>query len=295
MDTQDQKLVQTNANKKGGKRGAKKAPESAPDMTNDNPIGALAVIDNPSAMLVVTAKDLDAAVEEIHALKGNMYVGAHQLGVKLDILATSQLWKQRVDNDGTSSKYKNFGVFVETECGVSKTYAYKLIDVSRTYTEEQVKKFGASKLGIIVSAPAEMQADMMKKLEEGATQDVLLAEVKAANQRHREQNEGKLTKTSRSGVTRTAAPSRKPKTSDSVTIATLEGPHKVELFKRETDKDGSYQDVVASKDVSFADGIADLPWGSLPLENRVTLQFMLKANAQGKLYLVVKAQRDAKK
>lgn len=126
--------------------------------------------------------DLDKAVHEVQRLKADGAAAYWRIGGAVRRIYDSQLWKQRNDEQG-KPRYKGFDAFCSTELGITPQHAYSLIGVSKEFSEADVRKWGSTKLGLILQAPREDQKMLKAKLAEGVSKRELQEEVKESKAR----------------------------------------------------------------------------------------------------------------
>lgn len=125
-----------------------------------------------------TEQDVDEAVREALSLKSRAAGNLWELGVILQRLYDHKAHRLRVVGKGKSAtpKYENWNGFVEAEIGVTGSYSYKLMEVARKFSREQVALVGPAKLHVTLHIPEEER----KRIVEAAMQGASLREVKAA-------------------------------------------------------------------------------------------------------------------
>lgn len=272
---------------KGSKKSAKTTEEKTEEkaveaVVEGKPTTALAKVDKPGAVVKYNVDDLDKTVSAINTLKSAIWSNGWKMGKLITELRDKQLWKLR--NEDGKPKYLTFESFCKSELGFSDNQAYRLMDVAERFTEEQVKKFGTTKLSLILEAPKE---DQDKILEEHVAKNASSAEVREAVTKARKEKgvtrrDTGRKKTPKSG--KAASPPKKkakgasPKR-DKITVAALEGTKTVKLFKRE------HPEVVAKR-------IADEPVGTLELENDVVMHFSLIQGPEGNIVLKIRTKRE---
>ena len=234
----------------------------------------------PKAIASATEKDLDAAVMEVQILKAEGAVNLWKLGAKIKSIHDSQLYKQRTD--GGKPKYKGFEAFCNHELGISFQNAYELMDVAAKFSEQQVRKFGTSKLGLLLKAPEEAREDILDKVAKGATANEVRADVRAARERAgikpgertARDPKRKAMPTGKGGVSAKA---------ERITIANVLGRHRLKMFQKGTGKNG--------EDAKRAKNVGDQPWAVLELSNSVKLYVAIVQDPAGELIAVLDFKR----
>lgn len=244
---------------------------------------ALAAVPNTKPVSGKEA-ELNKRVENVIRMKGDAAASMWVLGGEIRALYEENLWKHRNDAKG-SPRYKSWESFVNIELGMTPQNAYKLLDIHKHFTEEKVRAFGTSKLGLVLEAPKEDQAKVMRDVEKGATKAKVTETV-----RKLKKDKGH-TRPSRDGTKRdtTAATQarkeKKPKAKE-ITIAKILGRQVVKLYHKPTTK------TFDLKTLKPAKRIADHPWGTYELANDVTMEFYVQETSGGLLQLVVTTKRD---
>jgi hypothetical protein len=93
-------------------------------------------------------------VAEIRALQSNVGRDLWQIGKRLE-----QLHKRR---SYWEPKWKRWDVFTQDVLGLTGPYVYKLIDVSKNFTEDEVKACGTAKLIKILPVPKEARPALVE-------------------------------------------------------------------------------------------------------------------------------------
>jgi hypothetical protein len=165
---------------------------------------------------------------------------------------------------------------------MSPPAAWKLMDVYKNYSADDVLKFGHGKLGLVLQAPEEVRPSLMKDVASGATKRELEAKVQQANA-------GKETIKTRQGVEKklpkegSAKPGRKP-SGNTITIANILGDQTVTLYKKESMK-GDKKDWIKAKRA------ADVPCAVTELENGVVQTFTVMDQGDGTWKLRISTKR----
>lgn len=214
---------------------------------------------------VLTDKDLDKAVERVFECKKVASVGLWALGNELRKIHEASLWKLRTVKG--KAAYTSFDQFCDNEAKVSHSYAYSLIDIATKFTNEDVAKFGTSKLTLMLKV-ADEDLPKIREVAGKVGKRQLAKEVAAAV---RERGHGAKKKKKRGTARTTAATSAsseraRTKRNDKVTIASIEGTKKVKLFaKPESIRNIDWKALKRAKTTDA------LPFGKLELSNEVTL------------------------
>lgn len=224
-----------------------------------------------AALVGLTPVDLDNAVGRVVALKTAAASDMWKLGAELKGIHERQLWKLRTDDTG-KGRYRSFEVFCAQEIGMSGTQCYKLIDISNQFDEEQVKKLGTTKLGLVLQAPKEDQAELLKEAE-GTSSRQLVEKVKAKKaEKGIEQRE----------TGRKVTPKSKGRASEHIAIAQVLGRKRIALFAKPANKKDQLVEAKSLEDQPF--GMDDLP-------NGVREMFAIQKDSKGNLVLVIDRKR----
>jgi hypothetical protein len=220
---------------------------------------------------VRTEKDLDAAIAEIHALKGTAAGSFWDLGRKLAEVRDGQLWKLRPGEQGQPQKYKNFESLCKAELGMLPHNALGLMDGSLRYTREESVRMGAKKMTILARADDSVRAELEKDAAAGATTRQLVAKKKALTA-------GKPV-VERSGKVRRPPVATKPKKSGDTITATalLDAPITIKLFK----KPAKLSMLADEKDLARAKKLGDHPAGRFELPNGICGYVVIDAAPSG--------------
>jgi hypothetical protein len=225
----------------------------------------------------LTVAELDKAVSEVERLKSAAAGSYWQLGRKILEVYTATLWKLRLTDDG-KQRYKGFEAFCHHEFKMSHTHAYKLMDVAKKFSEEDVSRFGTTKLGLLLQAPPENQGEIEKKIRSGAsTKQVKEAVGKSRKEKGFKKPGGKGRKQE------TKATGRAP---EKITIASIEGRKTVKLYA----KPASMRNVDFNE-LKRAKKIGDIPFGRLELANDVVMYISIQDH-NGELVAVVDTRRE---
>jgi hypothetical protein len=133
---------------KKGKKAAEPAPEAAAEPTGD--------------ALAKAGAELDEKVERVNVLRADIATHSYDIGLEIRDIHERELWKAR----GHSS----FKEFVEKDLEMSRTLAYRMIEVTKQYDRPTFEKVGARKLALVASIQDEEQRDAaLEAAKAGAT------------------------------------------------------------------------------------------------------------------------------
>jgi len=110
---------------------------------------------------------LDQTVKEIVALKAGADATQWLLGQKIREVYEESPWRLRRD-DKSKPLYKSFGQFCAEEIELSAAYCYKLIDVAKFFTEQQVRSLGSTKLYPALKVPESDRPAFVTKIEKNS-------------------------------------------------------------------------------------------------------------------------------
>lgn len=129
--------------------------------------GGEAHVEPTTSMTAPSPESLDAMVAEIRHLQAAMARNAWRMGRLLGrINEDTKLWK---------AKYGAWGDFTERELQMTGGYAYRLIDLSKTFSEAQVESYGSTKLIKILPVPKEHRAGLLRIAKTGTVKEVRAA------------------------------------------------------------------------------------------------------------------------
>ena len=231
----------------------------------------------PGGGKLQTEADLDKAVLKAQKLKAAVAGGYYALGKHIKEIFSTHLWKQRTSEGKT--KYTGFEQFCQQELKMNASTAIGLMDVADNFTEEQVNKFGTTKLNLVLKAPEEVRGEVLSDVEKGASVRELGDKVKEERakkgNKRRETGRKKMPAGEKAAKKVEAAKGRQ-----TITIANIEGRKTIKLNAR----------VEKGQEPKRAKRIADQPWGTLELSNNVVMKFLVQ-DRDGELVLVVDTRR----
>lgn len=261
----------------------KKAKDT--DMTKST---ALATTNKKSKDLATTEahytdKDLDKAVERVIQCKKVAAVGLWALGEELKKINESKLWKLRTVKG--KAAYTSFDQFCDTEAKISHTYAYQLIEIAKAFTEQDVSKFGTSKLTLMLKVAPEDLPAVREKAATSTKRELAKEVEKVVTARgHGAKRSEKHAAAGKKGAKAKIA--KAPKLDDKITIATIMGTKRIKLFA----KPDSIRNI-DWKSLKRAKTPAALPFGKWEMTNEVTLLISIVQTEDG-LEAIVNVRRD---
>lgn len=284
------------ASEEAEKKGKRKKPEPKVEVVKDIPTAALAV-KAPAKVAKSepkrqSEKDLDKAVADIHELQRAGQNAYYKLARYLhEHIFLKDLWRLRTDpEDPGKRKWRRVDDFVRGELGMKPQAAWQAMKIAQAYTEEDVVRFGPTKLMLTLQAPKALQEELRAKLEGGDfTSKDLKKEVVEANKKERETGEvaprwnptGKLSGGARSGAGRPA------KGEPKITVAAILGTVRVLLHAKPKKL---YPGTDLEK-IPRAKSLRDIPFGREELPNGVVRTYWLQEDAGGELLLKIETER----
>lgn len=220
---------------------------------------------------VVSAGDLDSMVAEIRALNRGVASNLWIIAGKLVEIDKTEKWKERQTADGKVA-YSKFEDFVHAELDMTRQYASALRRCFVNFQKEDFAQIGVSKLRLLLQFPDKTeQQEQLEKLRTG--------EIKG--RRGIEDTKDKARE--RAGVSKKnkSKPSKATPTS-TITIAQIEGSHKVKAYKKPDTK---------GEELKPAKQIADVPFGTFDMPNDVRLFIMVNRDAKGELFFKIEFKR----
>jgi len=246
--------------------------------------GAIVTDDTKPASELQTEAQLNEAVKHVQDLKGDAAQSAHALGAAIQDIYQRGLWKLRLettDKGKVKPRWASFEAFCNSELTMSPTNARTLMDVSQNYTADQVRLWGTTKLGLVLSAPPEDRPRLQAKIEGGAATSEVREEVKRVKRKKG------YSAPSRAGNKRGGKAGQKGKSVKQITVASILGTQTVKLYaKPESLKNLDWSTL------KRANKINQLPMGKLELANDVSMLFSVQESASGEWQLKVVTQRD---
>lgn len=223
----------------------------------------------------MTEGDLNVAVLRVRELKLSAAERLWELGDAVKRIFDTELWKQRTSDAGVP-KYKTWGQFSEAELAITHSYSFKLMDVAATFTRDEVRMLGPTKLYITLTVPkGEKQAKLLQAAGAGASARDL---GKMADEMGKEKRDTGRTAKGGAGAHKAGAKKggRKP---EKITVAMLCTRVEVPLCKGAD---------VAKR----AKTLADMPTGEERMFNGVKQRFVVTKEKDGSLLLVVERVRE---
>lgn len=233
---------------------------------------------------------LDVAVSEVHRIKGEMAKGfasgTYDLGKKLMEIYEGKLHLERRDAAG-APRYAGWKEFCRGELGLDGKYALKLMDVSQSFTREEFLKVGPTKLIPLLRIPEQARQDLVKSAPDKPRSQIL-EEVRAmVGDKVRDTGRAaasaggaNLQQGGRGKANGKAEPTEAKEDQNKITVALVAKRHRVKLYAK-------------GKDERRAKTMADLPKGTMELENGTRMDFLVVKNPKGELELVIDVRRNA--
>lgn len=217
-----------------------------------------------------TVADLNRRVKDIVALKAGAEASAWLLGKRVGELFDLKIWRARTGEKGKPA-YANFGQFVKAEIDLSSSQCYRLIDIAKGFTEEQVRKIGSTKLNHVLRLKVEDRSPLVGRIQR---ENMSVAEVR---------DFVRAKDTTRRETGRQQIPPGQPGANrkfpeGTVATAVAPGERYVNLYKKA--HTGELPEGFPS-DQEPARSVDDVPFGVLDLPNNLRLEFQLISGDAG--------------
>jgi hypothetical protein len=219
----------------------------------------------------LSEKDLDESVGRLAQAAVDTASGLYRYGQELQRIHDTGLWKlrQRAGSKNGGPAYKSFEQFCRDEVKLSRQHAYRLMAVTKGYTEKQLEQYGLSKLHLALQVPEELRSQV---LGDGS------ASTRSMSEAARRLAQGET-------AARHTPPVPKADKDRAVTVAIVPGITEVPMWKRPTG------DWPKGKPTTPATSIKDEPWFRLPLTNDVVLTVRLTRTDKGEILAIVEHRR----
>jgi hypothetical protein len=235
-----------------------------------------------------TEQDLDARVAEVYRFKGDAAAGQWDVGRVVHEIYSENLWQLRLQKDG-KPRYKTWESFVLQELKMSHPNVKLLMDVSQTYSREQVHALGTHKLGLTMTLPPEDRPRLLAAIEGGASKREVEEEVRRTKKEkgfRRPNRESPNPKAAaQAGTVAKGSTGRKPR-EEKITVAQITGRTTVKLYK----KPASMKNIDMNALVR-AKRHADVPWAMHKLSNNVQQSFTISEDGAGFWTLLIETRR----
>jgi hypothetical protein len=264
------------------------------DTTTATTTATMTAIDKAATAAValpegVTVEALDLGVTKVTRLKGEAAVNFHKLGQAIREIYDGQLWKARAEGEGAAAKpkYTSFQTFCAAELGMTSVSAFKMMDVSKAFTEDDVRKFGASKLDLMLKVPEEHRPALLAKAEAGAGKRELgaaVADIKDKTGTKDSKRETGRKKTPKKPAKKSAGTAQKAEAKEGQLVALLKaGVEKFPMFKKP--EKGAKGEPIAAK------VLEDQPYAVIDTENGVRIMVAVLKGKDDQIFLQIKAMR----
>lgn len=121
--------------------------------------------------------DLDRAVHEIKEISATTAAAYWAVGRKLIEVHERQLWKLRSAKGARVSPYTSFDQWAFAELRIKKDRAHEMMKVAKSFSCDQVREFGRSKLELVTRMPKELHDGLLEEIRAGASHRELKAKV----------------------------------------------------------------------------------------------------------------------
>jgi hypothetical protein len=121
---------------------------------------------------------LDQQVHDVVVLVAGADATQWLLGRKIQEVEEGKAWRLRKDDHGKPA-YRSFGQFCVAEFELSASQCYRLVDVAKAFTEDQVREIGTTKLTTVLKLPESDRAAFVERIvKESMPNSVVVREVK---------------------------------------------------------------------------------------------------------------------
>jgi len=234
---------------------------------------------------VKTEADLDAAVKRVNVIRKAGAMCAWELGVEIGRIFDERLFILRTTKDG-HVRYKNWSQFCQVELGMSRDQSYKLIDVARLFTREDVERLGTEKLGLLVQVPEGERQRLLEAARAGLSSRGVKTEISLLGSGSKPAGSPRdpTGARSRAGAAGKAASQQAARTRDdkSITVVTQLGRTTIKLFARPKAK---------GADPKRATSLAQDPFGEERPVNGIRISYRIVKTPQG-LALIIDRKRE---
>jgi hypothetical protein len=240
---------------------------------------------------IVSAAALDDSVAKIRSIHQNLADGHYHLGQALYENWNANLYTLRLGENG-KPKYKSWGQWVEAETGIGPRHALDLIAVSQTFTEQDIKDVGVTKLRPMCRIPDEAKrANLLERAKGDLTRNEIEAEVKQLGGKSRpvigsgdpdaKNKSGEKARAKLAEKVETDKAAAKKRESEGVTAVFQLGRSTLPLFNTKT----------KSKKPVRAHEVEDMPVAIEDMLNGIKVRYLLVKEPEG-LSLVIERVRE---
>jgi hypothetical protein len=128
--------------------------------------GDAAPVKDPGEIIVLPARrapqNLDEAIQELHECAQRHWGNVYRAGELLKQIRDQQLWRERIDERG-KEVYGGYLEFVAEEVGIRSAYATRLVRIVENFSEEDVAKWGISRLSFAARLPENDREKFIKE------------------------------------------------------------------------------------------------------------------------------------
>lgn len=229
------------------------------------PAAAELVTENSAEAL----EKLDRAVQDIVALKAGTDAASWLLGRKIGEVFEAKDWRHRLD-DKNKPLYRTFAQFCTEEIELSASQCYRLMDVSKSFTEDQVRKLGSTKLMKVLALREDERPALVAKIErEDLSVGAVVKEVKRLAPERRD--------TGRRDVPAGQPGGNRRLPEGAFIVPMTTGSKSLQMFCRP--RDG--EDALEAQDRKKAKTVADKPMAVLDFPDGVRLIFQVIEGSTG--------------
>lgn len=124
---------------------------------------------------LVTAKELDDAVESVHQALRQGATSYWDLGTALLVIWEKQLWKQRIE--GGRQKFASWNLFCRDELAMSGANTFSIMDAAKAFSKKDMEDIGHSKLQLMLRLPKDRQQQLTEEAKKGRLTRARLKEI----------------------------------------------------------------------------------------------------------------------
>lgn len=238
---------------------------------------------------VQSAKDLDKAVKAIRSYQVEGAMSLWKIGTVLNEVHTKGLFGLRLNGDG-KRMHRTFGMWVQKELvGIGVRYAYDLMSVAETFSEDVARTEGVTKLRVIARIPDEAKRNNLiaRSKQELLTRNQLLEAAAQETEGKEPRDTGRANNArGRGGETPAVREARVRKAKDraeekGVTITIRPGEVAIPMLKRVKDGDPPER----------AFDVGDAPYCVEDTLNGIKVRYLIELQEDG-LCLVIQRTRE---
>jgi hypothetical protein len=246
---------------------AKGGKVAAPDVAHEAEI-----VDGASPHALVSTVELDEQIKVIRTCAVEGGVMLWKLGMAANRISEGGLWKLRCGPDGVPL-YKSFKQFCTDEIGATPQHIYRAMDTAKHLTEDQVRGLSVKQIRVVMQLPAgsSEREELLQDAKQGKGTKHITEKA--------DQLRGKPTK---------VKPEESPEIKKQVTIAVVQGHHKLKMYKRPNTGGARVGDTT---DAVRAKKLADAPWAVMDFTNDVRMLVRVGLSPKGEVSCDIEFRR----